>query len=342
VRHLDHKTTCLVGPLCLLATVALGDNPSAIKPAGAVDHLLPVDRWTCVLANQTVTMRYSWSSQTRDVVSAAWHLTIGERTISFAIQMPAVKPGVVVAAELTVTLHTEKAASAVDRRAITIFSPDPFADRIEWLRGLNIRLFDPAGVTAASFEKQRIPFVAQPTLSSLNEVSSGIMVVGEGLNWKEHAAIASITCDAARRGVPVLCLAPSDGQISLKIEAATGHELIDRLLLAREDVVRRFDKRFDTLEWLGGESAICRLPLHSKEERLIAGVTDSSSGWPWLELHYRESVRAHERHELIICGLGIIKYWNEGPVPRYLLRAIFEQLQKKSPQHNEGFPNATP
>jgi hypothetical protein len=51
-------------------------------------------------------------------------------------------------------------------------------------------------------------------------------------------------------------------------------------------------------------------------------MTPSRAAWPWLEVKFEDAPAMDNGGTLIVCGFGIIKYWNEGPVPRYLFWAI--------------------
>ncbi|MBU4210993.1 MAG: hypothetical protein KKD33_00255, partial [Verrucomicrobia bacterium] len=61
------------------------------------------------------------------------------------VQMPAVKEGVVLPAVLGVSMMeagAEQSVAAVEKK-MWIYPEIPFVDRKEWLKKLDIRLFDP-------------------------------------------------------------------------------------------------------------------------------------------------------------------------------------------------------
>ena len=110
---------------------------------------------------------------------------------------------------------------------------------------------------------------------------------------------------------------------------------ISALFAARETMIQRFDKGFDTREWLGGPSVVSRLRLVSENDTQLARVTDSRSAWPWLEVRFGDTSASDDGSgTLIVCGLGIIKYWDDGPVPRYLFRSLLEPSAIESAQTN--------
>jgi len=305
-----------------------------------------LDRASCVFAERPVRFRYDWGRQSKLATRVEWQLSIGDRTVSrgnvrpvfvagtgnvdhieFSLEMPPVKPDVVVTAVLGVTLHTDKSDSGTLKRSLFIFAESPFVGREQLFRELKIRLIDPNGATLEAFEKQGIPFEQVTTAAAIDALDSGLLIVGEGISWKDYSAAINAAQRFARRGNRVLCLAPSEGELALYLATAGEPEIVSKLVAARENVIRQFDKRFDTREWPGGPSAVSRFRLVSKNDALFARVAESSTAWPWVEMHFGDSATSDgDGGALIVCGLGIIKYWDDGPVPRYLLRAILNPL----------------
>ena len=133
------------------------------------DVIKSIDQVSCVFAERAVRFRYAWEGKSKQVTHVEWQLTIGDRVVSrgnirpafvaddvngdhvaFSLEMPPVKPEVVIAGELVVTLHADKTPSAPFKQPLFIFAEDPFIDREQWLKGLNIQLFDPNNTTSAS------------------------------------------------------------------------------------------------------------------------------------------------------------------------------------------------
>ena len=92
------------------------------------------------------------------------------------LRIPAVKEGIALQAELSVTAYAGdgKQPAATHTKAVWIFAPDPFVDRSQWLRGLGITLFDPPGKTAEVFEKAHIPFKLTRNTDALPELEKGL------------------------------------------------------------------------------------------------------------------------------------------------------------------------
>jgi len=361
-RYLHRTVSCFAMMLGMAASMAVCRCQGAVETTDARrDTLRAIDQWSCVFADRAISLRYAWDGKSKQVTSGEWQLATGDRVVArgavrptfvaaanagdhvaFSLQMPAVKPGGIVAMKLIVTLHTDNLRSAVHHRPIFIFSSAPFVDRLQWLRELNIQLYDPSGTTARVFEEHGLPFNQLATAAAIDAAPSSILVLGEGSSWKEHSGAIRAARRAAQRGLRVLCLAPHDGEMPLYRASSSDPAEMSSLYCSHEDVIRRFDKRFDTREWPGGSSAVSRLGLVSDNEMLFARVLESSTAWPWIEMRFSDSSTANEKGTMIVCGFGIVKYWNDGPVPRYLLRAVFESLDSQPPSRKEGNPHAAP
>jgi hypothetical protein len=335
-------TNCVAAMLGVVVNSAICRGQDVAKSADDQRDVRSIGQVSCVLAERAARFRFAWNDKSKLVTRVEWQLAVGDRIVSrgnirptlvadaatgdqvtFALVMPPVKPGVVVNAELSVTLHTGDAQSFSLKQPLFIFADNPFVDRAEWLRELNIRLFDPDGATQKILETHGIPFDVLTTAAAIDAVNDGVLILGEGISWSVHSAAVHAAGRAARRGCRVLCLAPKEGDMPLYSESRDEPTEISTLFAARETVIRRFDKQFDTREWLGGPSVVSRLGLVSEHDTQLARVTDSRSAWPWLEVRFGDTSASDDGSgTLIVCGLGIIKYWDDGPVPRYLFRAI--------------------
>ncbi|MCA9050427.1 MAG: hypothetical protein KDA89_16940, partial [Planctomycetaceae bacterium] len=113
------------------------------------------------------------------------------------------------------------------------------------------------------------------------------------------------------RGANVVCLSPRDGQMKMPQPDGT-----PSLVRCRFDVLSRladFDKRFDSVHWLGADVSDIR----------GLGFTDGLGngtvsfgrlhGWHWMEARFRSGGR------IIICCVPLTALWRETPVPRHLL-----------------------
>jgi hypothetical protein len=131
---------------------------------------------------------------------------------------------------------------------------------------------------------------------------------------------------AAAAGRRVVLLAPAEG--SLTVPGTRGDGLPDsgipsELRFARRHVITELDKRLDARAWPGSNNTVpaSRFLLESYRSRVEATVSDESRAWPWLEVRFPESDGV-----LVMCGFRVIKHWNGGPTPRFLLIRLFEAL----------------
>jgi hypothetical protein len=215
----------------------------------------------------------------------------------------------------------QRQAAADYEQTLWIFSPQPFADRAAWLKGLKITLFDPRETTAAVLRRNAIPFETAETSAALGDLKAGLILVGEGVSFEEEDALAAILVKAASWGLPVLCLAPARGTFPLPGADNPGLPTPQGMSLCRADLITRLDERLDAQAWSpASKNVISALSLKAMEGSVKAEVTDGSQGWPWLELRYAN------RGRLVICGFGIIRDWDAGPAPRYFFARVLEKL----------------
>lgn len=272
---------------------------------------------------------------------AGWSLAVGRRTIArgeapvtagpqkagnIAIQfdVPQVKEGVVLPAVLSVSCYDPKAGApaASLEKPLWIFPENPFANRSQWLKQLQIRLFDPVGKTRQVFEKTAIPFTETRNVDSLSALEEGILVIGEGTPLEEYRGLPRIMIETAAKGIPVLCLAPANGQFPVPGMEEADLLRPSRIALRRADVIGELDKRLDARAWPpDGKVAAGSLALKSDRDRVIARVVEEDAGWPWLEVRF-----AQGRGKLIVCSFGLVRKWNAGPTPRFLFARLLEYL----------------
>ena len=109
------------------------------------------------------------------------------------------KPGVVMAMKLTVSAFasgTAKEEGSVER-TLWVFPPDPFTGRAEWLKKLDIRLFDPVGATARLFDEVTVPYTTVRNVDALGEPKDAVLVVPKARAQEVRAVVDALA--ASRR-----------------------------------------------------------------------------------------------------------------------------------------------
>ena len=315
------------------------------KPCRAGDDaqanaaIVRVDDWSCMFAGRETTLRYDLPRKTEIGTNVEWKVTVGDRLIargrsrvgsvdanaadnrfSMSVKTPSLKPGLMISAKLNLECKGEGTPALECSHPVEIFSPDAFSDRLAALRELNIQLYDPREVTASSLGECKVPFTLRRTLASIDEIENGVLILGEGLDWDRQQAIPRAAVRAAQRGLIVICLAPTEGEIALSVDATNSLKSTQEIKLADDNIIHRFGPKLDTQHWPDGPSAMARFLLQSRNGNRIARISDSEAARPWLEMTTSTSTADFRRGKLMVCGFGIIKYWKSSPVPRYLLR----------------------
>lgn len=313
--------------ICLPCHVSSGQE----EPAESAVELVPADKRACFFADDKVALLYSAPVGPWHV---DWSLMVGNRTVRkgssqarlpadgqqylVEISTPPLRPGIVLPVNLQMTWISGNRNNQ-QSRPLTIFSRDPFTTRHALLEQAQIKLFDADGQTAELLENYEIPHTRLINLSAIDLVTEGLVLVGEGVSFREQSRLPQALLRASQRGVSVLCLAPSEGEFPLQDgQQARPH----RLALQRGDVVRGFDKRFDEI------STVSPLSLVPRRNEVLLSANNAAGDWSWLTLEFSPKSPDSPRGKLILCGLGIISHWDAGPVPRYLFVRLLEELSQ--------------
>ncbi|MBC7818694.1 MAG: hypothetical protein IAG10_17535 [Planctomycetaceae bacterium] len=303
-----------------------------------------VERWSSVFAESETRWTYRFSAEQPFRDRVAWRLTANQRTlasgelqargeadkpgeVTVPLRWPKVKEGTALAAQLIVS-----AGEVRHEQTVWIFSRDPFADRHEWLQSLKLSVFDPPGETLKMLKDSDVPHERLRTREAVDDVTEGIVIVGEGVSLKKHDGLIDDLRSLAARGVPVLCLASADGEFSFPSDKP----LAASVQLRRSDVIRELDKRLDTAMWPTGASQLRGLRVTSASDDVVATISDDANAWPWAEWDYETGPMSDpakmdlSRPRFIWCGFGIVTAWDDGPTPRYLFVKLLERLSTNS------------
>jgi hypothetical protein len=330
------------GSMGLVVFLALGIDGNRVAHAQESRTSNSPTPQACFFADETTLVRATINQKLSEEASVSWRLAGSNRTISrgrgkstfdgelwmveASIPMPSLKPGVI--QDLTLEWVIELAdGQHKTTQPIYVFSQEAFAHRLAWLKGLDIKLFDPAGSTIDLFDSLGIPYERLSQLAAIDSLNSNILIVGEGVSFVQQRELDETLLNAAERGAMVLCLAPIEGELIIPEQDATPSQLS----LGRADFLRTFNKQFD---WQRPESSFSFIAVN---DRTGLRVDEGHSGWAWLEMTYDLDSGPSR---LQVCMWPIVKNWESSPVYRYLFIEILQGLQSK-PLPEEVTSNAS-
>ena len=261
--------------------------------------------------------------------AVGWRLAIRNQTVArgearpandgapvVTVPMPPVKEGVALEAQLVLTTVSTSLV-----KTLHLFHTNAVAGRRELLESRHIRLFDPEGATAEVFDAAEIPYTLVANLSAL-DVPDSLIVVGEGVSLDEYPGLAQAIWNAAANGRAVLCLAPAEGFLPLPVADAVRPS---SLALRDAEIVRELDKRLDAKAWApDGVMATRHFTPAVEGQQIVARMTGPETGWPCLAIAYPGGGR------VVLCAFDVVKKWQTGPAPRYLLVRLLEVLTEKT------------
>lgn len=319
----------ICGFLLFFSTTGLRADEPAV-------HLVPLDAWTTTFGDLESKLRFAVKADADFEGVLRWRHAFGNRTLrsgetavrvtagqSSAVSVPLwigpVKEGVILETRLSVYLTKTGAGQPLveQTRRITIYPENAFYQRSHWLKDLEIQVFDPPGQTVERLQSAGVPFSRIQNTAILDGLSKGLLIVGEGTSFRQHRQLPERLEEIASRGMPVLCLAPTAGEIPFP--TANTDPKPRRVSLMDEAVIHKIDKRLDDRQWQTVNLiAPNRFKIQVRRGRVFVEVGDD--GWPWLEIEYAKKSR------LVYCGFALIENWDAGPTPRFLLLRLIEGL----------------
>jgi len=301
--------------------------------------LVAVAFWRNVFGDQEVEFRFRLESPRALKGRVAWRYSIGTATVAareveaaagpdapanFSVKLPVppVKEGVILQSRLTLTLFEagQKTPAASFDREIWIFPRDPFVDRTEWLKKLKITLYDPARTTGKLLEAAKIPFEELNNSAVLPDLKDGLLLIGEGVSFKEERDLTDALTKLVEKGVVVFCLAPASGETAIPGLGGSTNGLGE--LTFRQDIAKKLDKRLDADSWPpDGKVVASSILVKRGEDGTVIEIAPAATGWTWVEARSEKG-----KGRLGICGHAIMAKWEAGPTPRFLFARLLEHL----------------
>lgn len=327
-------------PLTVLAIafaavfVAAADDEAKPKPEAAI---VPVRAPGNVFGGKEAEYKFTVEAKRAVKGRATWRLAAGTATvtagemnfaaapdspatIAIKLAVPPLKDGVVLATKLTISAIEagQNKPIATHEQDVWAFPEDPFADKAEWLKGLKLKLYDPVGATSKLLAAAKVPFEELRDVDAVAGSKEGVVIVGEGVSFKEERGLAAALDKLAAGGRVVLCLAPADGE--LVVPGLGGPADQQQELSFRRDIVRQLDKRFDPDGWAVDAKTVASTIAVKSSDGSAVGEVAPAGGWPWAEARYAHGGR------WAVCGLAVVPRWEASPTPRFLLVRMLEHL----------------
>jgi hypothetical protein len=328
------RVVLVVGMFCLAST-AWAEAPD--EAPELVVRNLP----RTVFADSKVTVELELSKPADEATRIAWSLEAvggralkradvsirrGAKTAQVTCEFPPLKETVVLPlrfrASLAKTAVEKPAAGAAENGTVEkltveskiwVFPRTPWIGKRKPETEPKLWLFDPAQTTGKLLTEAEVPFEPTANVAALGELRGALIVVGEGVDFREHSDLPSTLWRAAAAGNRVVCLSPAGGTLPFADESAEPRP--SSFSLRRHDVVADFDARFDAELWTGvGALPTRRFAPRGEANVPSLEVTTDQGAWPWLEVRF-----APTAGKLVVCGFGLIEGWETSPTPRYFL-----------------------
>ena len=350
-RANSNRSRCRAHLLCAMsACAALAQclHASANEEEISIE---PSEPWSTVFGDRELSFHFLVHSTQRFEANAVWSLAVDGRVLSrrsVAVQagpaqpgeiairfrLPATKPGVILDAVLEVSLILGDSEHSVTKR-LWVFPDDPFHDNRQWLKEINIALYDPIGATAEILAEADVPFEQVRDAELGADSGYGLLVVGEGISFFEFRNLDQHLFATAAAGVPVLCFAPVAGSFELPGLEDVDGAAPSRLAFEHSGRIKKFDKRLDARGWADdGKLVKSRLSTTAGRSGIVAEFSTETGGWPWVELDFPA-----DGGRLVFCGFAICEKWDTAPTPRHLFAEIIKHLvlrEEKLPGNEES------
>lgn len=243
------------------------------------------------------------------------------------IDVPPLKSSLIVEAQLKLLILKSAGQDIVAQHTepFLLYSPHLYDGRKSWLKNKNIVVFDPGGVTIDNLSKLEIPFNKMDRMESIAHMSSGLLIIGEGLELDGHRNLEKLAVEAASRGVGVLFLASLNAHIPLPGFQDAGSHQVSSIQFWTRDIFDQLSpvKKFNVRPALGDEQGPGLLVSHNRADEYYA-LSSNENGWPWLEIRFRNS-----RSKFIYLGVSMFSKWEESPIQRYYLFEIIKYITEE-------------
>ena len=232
------------------------------------------------------------------------------------VDLPDVQEGVIAEGRLQMALRDESGQVLAGREhSFYVFGTNPAAGRKEWLRGLELSVYDPEGRTAERLEELDWPFHRVSNLSALESVGSHMLLVGEGVSLRSARGLMEAAVRVAEQGGRVLVLAPADGAFAPP-GSGEGERTPETLWFHDAAYVQGLDKRLDA------PPLRAAFRLGGQRTGPVVSV-EADGGWAFMEARWPGG------GTLLLGGCGLLETWETSPSPRFLLVRMLEGMTQE-------------
>jgi hypothetical protein len=328
--------------------------PSLLRAADAAAEFALQETWQAFFGGKETVLhvslgdalaargRVGWSlrAQAGTILSGEQAFEAGAgraATVAIPVALPPVKEGTIVPVDFEARAFPPGQAqpAATLSRRLWLFPEDPFANRLEWLRGLRLRLFDPEGHTEKCFTQAKVPFESVTNLAAIEGEAPVVLVIGAGTSGRTYEDHAATLVRLAAQGHRVLTLQVSGAEFALPGSAEPDLPQPMRVEWRQADVIAELDKRLDATAWPpDGTLPAGLMQIATRGAQVTGRLGPEPPGWPWFAAHLASGGR------LLVCGFPIIERWEAGPTPRFLFVRILEWLAKTEPEQKDVTPQA--
>lgn len=323
-----------------MGVIALSMVAVTLRTTNGAEATFPtsLDRWSNVTAGEEIKLVFRLPRDVREGEIIGWSVAVdsaviirretkvrndgnGNPRLSLSFCLPEGEPRMIVPVTIRISFDDRDVLA----KQLWLYPSDPFRNPVPSFKADQLVLFDPSQTTAARWREASLQFHEQPNAEALSDLDDGVLVIGEGVSFREYRGLSRLIGQAARRGVNVLCLAPSEGTFVLADADDTRNHEIASLLLARADVLSSFDKHLDFLDWRGPSPVNgTTIQFASSSQQMSATFVLDGTGWPWLAAEYRGGGR------VVIACFHCIEHWDSGPAPRHALWHLLAETARPS------------
>ena len=326
-----HQWTQLVWAVAwVMAPAVIRADSATITFHDAPLHLFPdvsVTVTVQVAVQPPVQGRLTWDFHAAGALIQRGELPVvpalsGKTAAAIPLVIPPARANAAMEARLRAAFWSESSQTVVEAaRSFWIMGPKPWEGRQEWLTQLGILLFDPDGTTASLFEESGIPFTAIRNPEALVETGHGVLVIAEGVDFRDYRGLPATMMAVAASGTPVIGLAPAGGAFDLA--GLTGLLPTPKTFqLSDPNFVRVLDKRLgDTTGCRDDALILAYFSLAGEPLRLVVSEQPVSTRWTWMEIAFPVP-----NSRLIVTGHAIAKDWKRTPASRYLWFRLLERV----------------